>query len=97
MPMQPTPSRTLKPTGQALLGLGFLILSGHLLDKAAIRSGQLFCSLAANLLNQLPSLLLTGCRGFEASALGRQGLLVCFRILAFTGPLLHSILERIKL
>jgi hypothetical protein len=92
MSMQHAPSQGPAPTGRALLGLGLLIFSGDLLDKTAVQSSHLLCTLAGDLVNRLPATVLATCQALETFSVGHEGLLVCLRTLASVLPLLHSLL-----
>jgi hypothetical protein len=85
MSMQHPPSQNPTPTGRALLGLGLLVLSG-------VQSSHLLCTLAGDLVNRLPAIVLAACQALGILTLGHEGLLVCLRTIASVLPRLHTIL-----
>jgi hypothetical protein len=82
---------TTKSTGPALFGLTLLILLGDALDEAAVQLSHLFCALASELLDALPSIILTVCHALEAYTPDYERLFVCFQMFVSSKPLLHYI------
>lgn len=80
-----------KSTGPALFGLTLLILVGDALDEAALQLSHLFCALASELLNALPSIILTIWQILEADTPDHERLFVCFQMLVSSWPLLHYV------
>jgi hypothetical protein len=86
------PPQSPRSTGPpALFGLGLLILPGDLLDECAVQLGHLFCALAGEFLNVLPSIVLAACQALEVYALDHERLFVCFQMLVSSWPVLHFI------